>query len=100
MAHPSQFSHTRALLRDRASQFTGDFDEIFRTEGFKILRTPARVQWPTRSPNAGSRPCAQGIRNPQAHPADDITEQEALEQPAALSVLARWVDACEVDRAE
>ena len=27
-------------------------------------------------------------------------KQEALEQLAALSVLARWVDACEVDRAE
>ena len=40
--------------------------------------------------------CAQGIRNPQAHPSDDITEQEALEQLAALSVLARWVDECEV----
>lgn len=38
--------------------------------------------------------CAQGIRNPQAHPSDDITEQEALEQLAALSVLARWVDEC------
>ena len=42
--------------------------------------------------------CAQGIRNPQAHPSDDISEQEALEQLAALSVLARWVDACEVLR--
>ena len=40
--------------------------------------------------------CAQGIRNPQAHPSDDITEQEALEQLATLSVLARWVDACNV----
>ena len=40
--------------------------------------------------------CAQGIRNPQAHPSSDLTEQEALEQLAALSVLARWVDECEV----
>ena len=40
--------------------------------------------------------CAQGIRNPQAHPSPDITEQEALEQVAALSVLARWVDECDV----
>ncbi len=39
--------------------------------------------------------CAQGIRNPQAHPSDGITEQEALEQLAALSVLARWVDRCQ-----
>ena len=39
MRRPSRFTHTRALLRDRASQFTGDFDEIFRTEGIKILKT-------------------------------------------------------------
>ena len=44
--------------------------------------------------------CAQGIRNPQAHPSDDITEQEALEQLAALSVLARWVDECKVVSAD
>ena len=40
--------------------------------------------------------CAQGVRNRRAHSSDDITEQEALEQLAALSVLARWVDECEV----
>jgi len=50
--------------------------------------------------------CAKGIRNSLAHPTEDTSEigedekQEALEQLAALSVLARWVDACEVDRAE
>ena len=43
LRHPQQLTHTRALVRDRASQFTGDFDEIFRTEGLKILRTPVRV---------------------------------------------------------
>ena len=42
LRHPQRLTHTRALLRDRASQFTGDFDEIFRTEGLKILRTPVR----------------------------------------------------------
>lgn len=39
--------------------------------------------------------CAQGIRNPLAHGTEDISEQEALEQLAVLSVLARWVDASE-----
>lgn len=43
--------------------------------------------------------CAQGIRNPQAHPSPDLTEQEALEQLAALSVLARWVEQCKPDPA-
>ena len=45
--------------------------------------------------------CAQGIRNLRMHPSQDTSEQEndeqkALEQLAALSVLARWVEACEV----
>ena len=42
------------------------------------------------------RGCAQGIRNLSAHGTDDLPEQEALEHLAALSVLARWVDACQV----
>lgn len=42
-----------------------------------------------------------GIRNPLAHEADhDLTEQQALEYLAALSVLARWVDEATVEHAE
>jgi len=33
----------KAVVRDRGSQFTDCFDEIFRTEGFKILNTPVRT---------------------------------------------------------
>lgn len=41
-----------------------------------------------------------GIRNPLAHETDqELAEQEALEYLAALSVLARWVDAAEVETA-
>lgn len=39
-----------------------------------------------------------GIRNPLSHEADqELSEQEALEYLAALSVLARWVDASEAE---
>lgn len=39
-----------------------------------------------------------GIRNPLSHEADqELSEQEALEYLAALSVLARWVDAAKVE---
>jgi len=42
-----------------------------------------------------------GIRNPLSHEADqELSEQEALEYLAALSVLARWVDTAAVARAE
>lgn len=40
--------------------------------------------------------CALSIRNLNAHGTRKIPEQEALEYLAALSVLARWVDECEV----
>ncbi|SPM36140.1 hypothetical protein MRAB57_3979 [Mycobacterium rhizamassiliense] len=41
-----------------------------------------------------------GIRNPLSHEADqELSEQEALEYLAALSVLARWVDASAVESA-
>ena len=40
--------------------------------------------------------CAQGIRSPQAHGTDELDEEEALEQLAALSVLARRVESSEV----
>lgn len=39
-----------------------------------------------------------GIRNPLSHEADqELSEQEALEYLAALSVLARWVDQSDVE---
>lgn len=42
-----------------------------------------------------------GIRNPLAHEAEhDLTEQQALEYLAALSVLARWVDDAIVETVE
>jgi len=42
-----------------------------------------------------------GIRNPLSHEdGQELSEQEALEYLAALSVLARWVDEAEIQRAE
>ena len=43
LRHSDQLAGSRALVRDRGSQFIDSFDEIFRTEGFKILKTPVRT---------------------------------------------------------
>ena len=43
MHHHHRLADARALVRDRGSQFIDTFDEIFRTEGFKILKTPTRA---------------------------------------------------------
>lgn len=43
LRHARELAGTRALVRDRGSQFIDSFDEIFRTEGFKILKTPIRT---------------------------------------------------------
>ncbi|MBW4722382.1 TIGR02391 family protein [Saccharothrix obliqua] len=42
--------------------------------------------------------CYAAIRNPVAHTKGDLTEDQALEQLAALSVLARWVDTATLER--
>lgn len=43
MRNSDVLAGARALVRDRGSQFIDTFDEIFRTEGFKILKTPIRT---------------------------------------------------------
>jgi putative transposase len=41
--HADQLADSRALVRDRGSQFIDSFDEIIRTEGLKIFKTPVRT---------------------------------------------------------
>jgi putative transposase len=43
LRHHYQLADAGALVRDRGSQFIDTFDEIFRTEGLKILKTPVRT---------------------------------------------------------
>ena len=43
LRHGDRLEQTRALVRDRGSQFVDSFDEIFRTEGLKTLKTPVRT---------------------------------------------------------
>jgi transposase InsO family protein len=43
LRHHDQLADARALVRDRGSQFIDAFDEIFRTEGLKTLKTPVRT---------------------------------------------------------
>ena len=43
LRHGDRLDQTRALVRDRGSQFVDSFDEIFRTEGLKILKSPVRT---------------------------------------------------------
>ncbi|HKF17350.1 MAG TPA: IS3 family transposase [Candidatus Dormibacteraeota bacterium] len=42
------------LLRDRDSKFTAAFDEVFRSEGVRIVRLPVRARGRTPSPRGAS----------------------------------------------
>ena len=43
LRHPDLLADAGALVRDRGSQFVAAFDEIFATEGLRILKTPIRT---------------------------------------------------------
>lgn len=43
IGHADRLEGSRALVRDRGSHFIEAFDEVFRTENFKILKTPVRT---------------------------------------------------------
>ena len=43
LRHHDRLADARVLVRDGGSQFIDAFDEIFRTEGLKILKTPVRT---------------------------------------------------------
>ncbi len=43
LAGGEAFNGCKMLVRDRAGQFTASFDEIFATEGIKVVKTPVRT---------------------------------------------------------
>jgi hypothetical protein len=66
-----------------------------------------RLRWPgadkdltVKAMRGGILNMSQGvfsaIRNPATHSTGDMERQEALEQLATLSILARWIDRCEL----
>jgi hypothetical protein len=80
-------SHTGALgditfvIRDRDSKFTGGFDEVFRTEGVRVIQTPFRSPQANAHAerSAAARPLRSGRRrhhprSPQSSNSSDATD--------------------------
>ena len=96
-------------VKDQTGRYElGDADLV--TQAFSLAAPQSgkpRLRWPgndddltVRSMRQGILNMAQGvfaaIRNPTSHSTDETPRQEALEQLATLSILARWVERCEL----
>lgn len=101
-------AETQNKVERRDVSETGLFNQVFSADdpapGSPRLRPPADDGGKTAlSVRRGMRAFAEGwyaaLRNPLAHEGGELDEAVALEQLAALSILARWVDSSEVRRA-
>jgi len=51
----------RFLIRDRDSKYSGSFDEVFRSQKIRTVKTPVRAPKATRSLSASSGPSARSV---------------------------------------
>jgi hypothetical protein len=93
-------SPPRFLIYDRDAKFTGAFDEVFRSEGIEIVRTPSRFRRPTRSPSASSAPCgvsaSTGSRSPAVASSSACYTPTSIITTATVHIVA-W-DSCRPNR--
>ncbi len=100
--------HLQALVGRRDVTGTGLAREALGAEApvpsKPRLRVPGDRNAKTwKSRQAGLRDfaagCFEAVRNPATHELEELEEAEALEQLAALSLLARWLNGCELETA-
>ncbi len=108
-ASTSVNAHIQALT-DRRDVFDSDLiTQCFSTNDPEPGKP--RLRWPRDPTDAefkamqnGLRALGQGafmtIRNRATHDLDELTEHEALERLATLSLLCRWIEACTLVQAD
>jgi putative transposase len=58
---PDEPAPARFLIHDRDSKYSGPFDEVFRTEGITVVRTPIRAPGANAFASDGSGPFAPNV---------------------------------------
>jgi hypothetical protein len=99
------------IVKDRTGRYElGDSDLM--SQAFSLAppqEGKPRLRWPGNDDDLTVKAMRQGIlnmaqgvfsaiRNPATHTTNELPKQEALEQLATLSVLARWTESCRIVR--
>jgi putative transposase len=80
----------RFLIHDRDSKFTAGFDEVFRTEGIRAIRTPVRARRTrTRSPSDGSARFAVSASTGSSSSIDVTSRASSRSTSSTTTLIAR-----------